>query len=197
MSYNNIEIVPSISRRINGPLFWTSSSICHKTLPFEFANPGEYPCCGSRRANLRELREATSIVPRQSCSEKCEKGWGGGGRAMEDVGRRPWSSQKRSQCFPASVLTWISGPKTSAYLLRQGMDGKGCNGWKQKIRWWEMKMPLTVYNASAETTKWRFRKSKSRRGCERPCIDSRDGSAPPLFTSCTKNPGTPMSNFHA
>lgn len=100
---------------------------------------------------------------------------------MEDVGRRPGSSQKRSRCFPAPapVLTWISGPRTSAYLPRQGMGERGCNGWKEKFRRWEMKMPLAVYNASLETTKWRFRKSKSRRrGCERARIDSRDGSAP-------------------
>lgn len=56
-----------------------------------------------------------------------------------------------------------------------------------------MRMPLAVYNAPAETTKWRFseiEKSKTR-GCERPRIDSRGGgSAPPpprvIFTSCKK-----------
>lgn len=123
---------------------------------------------------------------------------------MEDVGRRPGSSQKRSWYFPASVLTWISGPRTWAYLPRRRMKGgraRGCNGWKRKIRRWEMKMPLAVYNASAETTKWRFRKSKSRRrGCERPRIDSQGGSAPRYLLRVAHkkiSPKTPMSNFRA
>lgn len=82
---------------------------------------------------------------------------------MEDVGRRPGSSQKRSWCFPGCglVLTWISEPRTLAYLPRQGVGERGCNGGKEKIRRWEMKMPLAVCNTSVEMTKWRFRKSKS------------------------------------
>lgn len=47
---------------------------------------------------------------------------------MEDVGRRPGSSQKRSWCFPASVLTWISGPRTWAYLPRRRMNGRASKG---------------------------------------------------------------------
>lgn len=97
------------------------------------------------------------------------------------------------------VLTWISRPRTSAYLLRRRIDGRrtkewgGCDGWKRKIRWWEMKMPLAVYNASAETTKWRFRKSKSRRrGCERPHIDLQGGNTLRYLLVAKKPSGTPM-----
>lgn len=134
-----------------------------------------------------------------------ERNEGKGGRRRKGNGRCRKTAGKFAKKISVLsgfglVLTWISGPRTSAYLPRQGMGGRGCNGWKEKIRRWEMKMPLAVYNASIETTKWGFRKSKNRRrGCERPRIDSRDGNAPRYLRLAPKKkkiPGTPMSNFH-
>lgn len=94
----------------------------------------------------------------------------------------------------------LSGPRTGFDLDIEDSvrdeRGKG-NGWKRKIRWWKMKMPLAVYNASAETTKWgvsEIEKSKTSRVLTEP----RGWNRPVLFTSRKNNllPETPVSNFH-